>query len=50
MCEDACPQVFRLDEDGELEILIEDLPDDLQRPVQTAVRLCPVAALRITQS
>ncbi|MDA0159068.1 ferredoxin [Solirubrobacter ginsenosidimutans] len=47
MCEDACPEVFRLDDDGELEILMDRIPDELRRKAESAVRLCPVAALTV---
>jgi ferredoxin len=50
MCEDACPEVFRLDDEGELEILMESVPPELARKVESAVRLCPVAALRILKT
>ena len=47
MCEEACPEVFRLDDDGELEILMNTIPDELRRKTEAAVRLCPVAALTV---
>jgi ferredoxin len=47
MCEDACPEVFRLDDDAVVELLMETIPPELQRKAEDAVRLCPVAALRI---
>jgi ferredoxin len=50
MCEDAAPELFRLDDDGELQILAEEIPPELQRKAESAVRLCPVAALRLTSS
>jgi len=46
MCEEAAPEMFRLDDDGELHLLRPDVPSDLQRKALSAVRLCPVAALR----
>jgi ferredoxin len=48
MCEGASPQVFRLDEDGNLEMLMDEVPEEVRRSVETAVRLCPVAALHIS--
>ena len=47
MCESAFPEAFRLDDDGELEILMDEIPSDLIGQVEGAVRLCPVAALRL---
>ena len=49
MCEGAYPEVFRLDDDGELEILEAEIPPDRRRRVESAVRLCPVAALRLRE-
>jgi ferredoxin len=49
MCEGAEPDTFRLDADGELEILEEEIPPDRRQRVESAVRLCPVAALRLRE-
>ena len=49
MCEEAAPELFRLDDDGELEVLADDVPADLVRKAENAVRLCPVAALRLAR-
>jgi ferredoxin len=46
MCEEAAPEIFQLDEDGELRILQPQVPPELERKALAAVRLCPVAALR----
>ncbi|MET7996387.1 ferredoxin [Amycolatopsis sp. NPDC005232] len=46
-CEQSAPEVFRLDDEGELEILQAELPDDQCDRAEAAVRLCPVAALRL---
>ena len=46
MCEDSCPEVFHLDDQGELVILNGAVPEALERSVLQAVRLCPVNALR----
>jgi ferredoxin len=46
VCEQAAPDVFRLDDGGSLVILQEDVPAELEGRVEAAVRACPVAALR----
>jgi ferredoxin len=46
MCEEACPEVFKLNDDGELQVLTDVISDNTRRSVETAVRLCPVNALR----
>ncbi len=48
MCEEAAPSIFRLDDAGELTLLLETVPAELERQAREAVRVCPVAALSIT--
>ncbi|MET8331279.1 ferredoxin [Streptomyces sp. NPDC005181] len=48
-CEQSAPEVFRLDDEGELVILQDELPNDMGTRAEAAVRLCPVAALRLTR-
>ncbi|ASR02064.1 ferredoxin [Gordonia rubripertincta] len=46
-CEYAAPDVFTIDDDGDLEVL-DETPDESQRKaVEQAVRRCPVRALAI---
>ncbi|MCW5254116.1 MULTISPECIES: ferredoxin [unclassified Streptomyces] len=44
-CEQAAPTLMRLDDEGELEILLEEVPPALTEAAEAAVRVCPVAAL-----
>ncbi|MDR7083528.1 ferredoxin [Arthrobacter ginsengisoli] len=46
LCEEAAPQLMHLDDQGELVLDIETVGDDLE-PAKAAVRVCPVAALRL---
>lgn len=46
LCEEAAPQLMHLDDDGELVIDVEQPDDDLDA-ARAAVRVCPVAALRL---
>ncbi len=46
LCEEAAPQLMHLDEEGELVLDIETVDDDLES-AKAAVRVCPVAALRL---
>lgn len=46
LCEEAAPRLMHLDDEGELVIDIEDVDDHLEA-ARAAVRVCPVAALRI---
>lgn len=46
-CEYAAPDVFTIDDDGQLEVLDETPPEDQRKAVDQAVRRCPVRALAI---
>ena len=45
-CEVAAPEVFRLDEDGELQYVAHP-PAGERVNVERAVRLCPVQAIKV---
>ncbi|MBB6120859.1 ferredoxin [Nocardiopsis algeriensis] len=47
LCEEAAPQLMHLDDDGELVIDREEVGDTEAPLANAAVRVCPVAALRI---
>jgi ferredoxin len=47
LCEETAPEIYRLDDDGELELLVEDVPPQLQAKAEAGARVCPVAALRV---
>jgi ferredoxin len=47
LCEEAAPQLMHLDDDGELVIDTEFVDDADLEAAQAAVRVCPVAALRL---
>jgi ferredoxin len=44
---DVCPEVFKVDDDDMLQILIEEPGDDLRSKLEEAVRLCPRQAISI---
>jgi len=47
LCEEAAPHLMHLDDDGELILDQSEVgPEDLQA-AQDAVRVCPVAALKL---
>jgi ferredoxin len=47
-CEQIAPSIYRLDDEGELDILVEPpLADDIVRLAEAGARVCPVAALRV---
>lgn len=49
LCEDVAPELFHLDDDGELVARFDgvDLPVDQSEPARSAVRICPIAALTL---
>ncbi|MDQ0382872.1 ferredoxin [Amycolatopsis thermophila] len=48
LCEQAAPEIFRLDDEGEVELLVpEDIVPELRVQAEAGVRVCPVAALRV---
>jgi ferredoxin len=47
VCVRFCPQVFRVDEDEKLAILVDPIPEDLRSAVEDAVRSCPRQALTL---
>ncbi|MFD2687518.1 ferredoxin [Streptomyces phyllanthi] len=46
-CEQAAPEVFGLDDDGVVTVLLPEIPAELAARTEAATRACPVAALRI---
>ena len=47
LCMEACPEVFRVEEDDTLTVLLDEIPENLRQQVQDAERLCPRQAIRI---
>ena len=46
-CVEACPEVFKVDEQDFLHILIEEPGEALRAKVEEAARLCPRQAIQI---
>lgn len=47
LCEEAAPQLMHLDDGGELVLDHENLAQDELVAANSAIRVCPVAALRV---
>ncbi len=47
ICAGLVPGVFELDNDDELHVLIDGIPEHLTEDVRSAVRSCPSKALRL---
>ena len=50
LCEEAAPELMHLDDDGELVIDVPDVEGSRLDSAKAAVRVCPVAALRLAQA
>ena len=50
LCMEAAPEVFRVEEDGTLTILLEEPGEELRSKVEEAARLCPRQAILVTES
>ena len=49
ICMQICPEVFKLNEDDTLDVLIEEPGDALRAKVLEAVRRCPRQAISIQE-
>jgi ferredoxin len=51
LCEEAGPRVYRLPEasDGDVELLVTDVPPELESDASAGARVCPVAAILISR-
>ncbi len=49
VCMSKAPEVFKVDDEDNLHILIESPPDNLRDKVEEAVRLCPRQALILAE-
>ncbi|MCZ6463458.1 MAG: ferredoxin [Proteobacteria bacterium] len=47
LCMDECPEVFRVEEDDTLTILMDAIPEELRSKCESAVRLCPRQAISL---
>jgi ferredoxin len=46
-CEELAPEIFQVEDDGDVLILQDHVPEHLQAGAEAAVRACPVAAIRL---
>lgn len=47
ICMGVAPEVFEVDDDDNLNLQIEEIPEALRAKVEEAVRLCPRQALKL---
>jgi ferredoxin len=48
-CTGDAPEVFHVDADGKLHVLIEEPPEALREGVELAVKYCPTGAISIQE-
>ena len=46
-CTGDAPEVFRIDDDGKLQLLLPEPDESLRPKVELAVQYCPTGAIRI---
>jgi ferredoxin len=49
LCMQAAPEVFKVDDEDMLHILMEDVPESLRAKLEKAARACPRAAISIEE-
>jgi ferredoxin len=49
LCVEAAPELFEIDDNGVLKVLIEAPPEELRAKVEKAVRECPTGAITIQE-
>lgn len=47
LCELTAPEIYQLDDEGELHLLVEEVDGPLAERAAAGARVCPVAALRV---
>ncbi len=49
ICMDLAPEIFKVDDNDELQLLAENPPESLRAKAEEAVRLCPRQAISIEE-
>lgn len=49
LCQQVAPQVYELDEDGYVRLLVTEVTPELESAAAAGARTCPVAALKVRQ-
>ena len=47
LCEETCPEVFRLGEEGIAVVIDDDPPHETYADIEAAMELCPTSAITI---
>jgi ferredoxin len=49
LCEEAAPNVYRLPDDSDVELLHTTVPEELTAEAAAGARACPVAAIKLNR-
>lgn len=49
LCMRAAPEIFKVDDEDMLHVLMDEVPEELRPKLEQAVRACPRAALSIEE-
>jgi ferredoxin len=49
LCELTAPAVYRLDDEGMVQLLVDEVPEALKAAATAGARVCPVAALHVQE-
>ncbi len=47
LCQEICPEVFRMAEDGLAEVYVDEVPEDAEQTAQEAAESCPVQVITV---
>ncbi|MDO4537854.1 MAG: ferredoxin [Coriobacteriales bacterium] len=47
MCESTAADVFAINDDGIAEVIVDEIPEDVEDDVQDAADSCPVSAIEV---
>lgn len=47
LCTQACPEVFEMGDSGVAEVIMEEVPENLEDSVQEAADSCPVEVITV---
>ena len=50
VCARVAPEIFSVDEDGNSDVILEEIPENLRAKSRLAERQCPVKAITVTES
>jgi len=49
LCEETCPEVFKLNDDGVATVIVDEIPEDVLESAEEAAENCPVEAIKLEE-